>query len=263
MELIVTTIQHPSSQQEALAGNFARRLHSRFIPRGKDSLPKLATKYATDKILVVTSSGPVIHTPGGEYFFHLSMAHLRIKNIITGKDDHMTTAMGLTPGMSVLDCTLGLASDAIVASYVAGAGGQVVGLEAAPPIALIAEYGLQNFNSDTPAMNDALRRITVLTADYNEYLAQQPSKSVDVVYFDPMFRHPVYASSNLKPLRYLADDRELSRTAVDEACRVARRRVIIKEKNGSSEFTRLGITTFCGGKHSNITYGVIDTGGDT
>lgn len=57
------------------------------------------------------------------------MAELRIKNIIDGNPDHMTTVMGLTKGMSALDCTLGLGTDAIVASYIAGESGLIQALE--------------------------------------------------------------------------------------------------------------------------------------
>lgn len=202
-----------------------------------------------------------VHTDDGEYFFHLSMAELRIKNLINGKHDHMITAMGLAAGMSVLDCTLGLATDAIVASFVAGEAGKITGLESSPVIALVAELGLQHFVGEANQKYDitsALRRIKVENADFNHYLEALPDNSFDIVYFDPMFRNPIYKSSNLNPIRSLADKRPLGIAAVKQACRVAKRKVVVKEAAGSREFERLGITTTTGGKYSSVQYGIID-----
>ena len=51
---------------------------------------------------------------------------------IVGKDitlsDNMINAMGLKTGMTVLDCTLGLAADALVSAFVSKC--EVIGLEA-------------------------------------------------------------------------------------------------------------------------------------
>ena len=142
-------------------------------------------------------------------------------------------------------------------------GGQVPSwvLKRWPIIAAVTGRGLARFICEDPEITAALRRIKVLPADYNNYLPTLPDKSFDIVYFDPMFRIPVNASSNLKPLRFLADDRSLNRRAVNEACRIAKRRVVVKEANGSSEFDRLGFPAVFGGKYSSVKYGVIATGG--
>jgi 16S rRNA G966 N2-methylase RsmD len=99
----------------------------------------------------------------------------------------------------------------------------------------------------------------VTNRDYYSYLKTLGAKSFDVVYFDPMFRQPIDSSSNLKPIRYLADNRPLTLEALSYARIVARERVVIKETHGSGEFKRLGIDTIVGGKYSSISYGVIDT----
>lgn len=261
MDLIITTAQQPSASVIQTAKDIAAALNSPFVERNRHSLAALKEQYQVSNILVATTDGPIVHTNNGEYFFHLSMAELRIKNIMNGKHDHMVTSMGLTPGMSVLDCTLGLATDAIVASFVTGESGQVIGLENSPIIALITRLGLQNFTLEPQAEYDiisALRRIEVKNADYFQYLTTVPDNSFDIVYFDPMFRHPIYKSSNLKPIRNLADKRSLTPEALKQACRIAKRRVVVKEAADSSEFSRLGITTIFGGKYSSIKYGVID-----
>ena len=103
-----------------------------------------------------------------------------------------------------------------------------------------------------------MRRISVVNEDYLDYLRQQPDNSVDVVYFDPMFRKPLTASSSISPLRGVADHRPLSEDAVVEAFRVARLRVVMKEASGSGEFARLGFHSLVGGKYSKVHYGVIE-----
>ena len=79
-----------------------------------------------------------------------------------------------------------------------------------------------------------------------------------MVYFDPMFRKPLTASNGISPLRSVANHAALSVEAVEEAKRVARSRVVMKEANGSEEFDRLGFKKIMGGKYSKVHYGVMD-----
>lgn len=261
IDTVVTTIRNYSSRERQLGMELAAALKTSFVARNDDSLENIMHKYEVENVLVVTKKGPVVYTPGGEFFFHLSMAELRIKNLKNGKHDHMVDAMALTQGMSVLDCTLGLATDAIVASFTVGDAGRIVGLESSPPIALITQYGVTCYNAADEEMNRVLRRIKVKKADYYQCIGAIPDHSFDIVYFDPMFRYPVKNSSNMKPLRFLADDRPLHPDIIKDACRIARQRVVVKELRGSSEFKRLGLTTAYGGKYSSISYGVVVTGG--
>lgn len=259
--MIITTGIHPIEDTVQLAESMANTLQVPYVQRGKQSLDFLKAGHRTDILIVVKKQGPVVITPGGEYFFHLSMAELRINNLKNGKPDHMVEAMGLSAGMSVLDCTLGLATDAIVASFVAGAAGKVTGIENARLVAQITEYGLRHFSACDEMVTQTLRRIQVVWADYYEYLCNVPDNSFDIVYFDPMFRHPIHSSSNLKPLRYLADDRPLLPEAVQEACRIARQRVVIKETRNSAEFEKFSLSGLYGGKYSSVHYGVIQVTG--
>jgi hypothetical protein len=261
MDLLVTTAYNPSCAIETLGRQIAAEFNVPFTVREKNSLATLKDNFGVSTLVVATQKGPIVHTPGGEYFFHLHMAELRIKNLKNGKHDHMITAMALEPGMAVLDCTLGLATDAIVASFITGSQGKIVGLEASTVIALVTKLGLQNFSSDDDSITASLQRICVENIDYHDYLTALPAQSFDVVFFDPMFRHPIYRSSNLKPLRYLADTRPLSLEALHQACRIAKKRVVVKEAQNSSEFRRLGISATVGGKYSSIHYGVIEAGG--
>ena len=103
-------------------------------------------------------------------------------------------------------------------------------------------------------MNEALRRITLQCMDHKSWLTSQPDKSIDIVYFDPMFRQPLHDSSSMQPLRSLANREALDMESVHQAIRVARKSVVLKEHRDSEEFNRLGFER----KHMNkIAYGVI------
>lgn len=257
-DTLITTVRDASEAEEFLGLMLAKELDILYIPRVNQSIANLKKSYKVRDVVVITKKGPVIYTAAGEFYFHLSMAELRINNLKNGKHDHMAAAMGLKPGMSVLDCTLGLATDAIVASYIIGATGRIIGLEKTPLIAAVTRLGLQNYNVDDHQIQDAMKRISVERADYNDYLADIPENSFDVVFFDPMFRRPISDSSSLKPLRGIADMQPLNKAAIKRALRVAKERVVIKETRGSTEFERLGINTILGGKYSSISYGVVE-----
>ncbi|MDD4602142.1 Ribosomal RNA small subunit methyltransferase J [bioreactor metagenome] len=260
-QVVVTTGRNSTDKEESLGRIYASELKTIFVERNNYSIESLKTNYQAESIIVIAKNGPIIYTSAGEYYFHLNMAELRIRNLKNGKPDHMAEAMDLFPGAAILDCTLGLATDAIVTSYCVGKTGKVVGLEISPLIALISKVGLQNHCSDFKELNESLRRIRVENTDYNSGLAKYENRSFDTVYFDPMFRRPINESSNMKPLRVLADNRPITLDAVREAIRVARRRVVIKETQGSNEFNRLGVDTVVGGKYSSVSYGIIRTGG--
>lgn len=257
-KIVITTVYDPPEDLLVKAEKWAAQLHTITVSRGRQSLDALKALYQTEFLLVVSQKGPVVHTPGGELFFHLSMAELRIKNLDNGKHDHMAEAMKLEPGMAVLDCTLGLGSDAIVASYIAGEKGKVVGIEKSPVLAFIADYGFRHFASANPTVTEALRRIEVKMEDHQAYLTQLPAKCFDVVFLDPMFKTPIQSSSNLKPLRFLADNRPLELSTLQDACRVSRRRVVIKDAHCGDVLEKLGIQQFSGGKYSRVRYGIME-----
>lgn len=260
MQIVVTTGQKTTVTYIEKARNLAKKMHYTFVSRKNHSIEVLREQTQADVILVINKQGITAHTPEGELFFHLSMAQLRIKNLIAGKPDHMVDAMQLKEGMKVLDCTLGMAADAITASYVVGATGRVVGLEISPITALVVQDGLQQFATKQAEIRTALERIEVVQADYNMYLANIPDHAFDVVYIDPMFRCPVKGSKNLNPLRFVADHRAIDESILVHATRVARQRVVIKETNQSREFRRLHIDKIVGGKYSSINYGIIESG---
>ena len=258
VKAIVTTERKCREESVALAQELSARLQIDYVERHKESVGKLMKKYAVEAVLVAYPQELKLNSSAGEMFFHPNMSQLRVKNLRKGERDHMSEAMGLQEGMSVLDCTLGFGADAIVASFGVGENGRVVGVESSPLIAAVTGHGLQHFLPGNYPLYAAMRRIEVVNMDYLDYLRQQPDNAYDVVYFDPMFRKPLTASNGISPLRSVANHAALSVEAVEEAKRVARCRVVMKEANGSEEFGRLGFEKIMGGKYSKVHYGVMD-----
>jgi 16S rRNA (guanine1516-N2)-methyltransferase len=190
------------------------------------------------------------------FFFHPNLSIVRLKQWFKGENDAMVRVAGLREGDHVLDCTLGMGSDAIVASFVTGESGRVVGLESEPLLAQMVADGLCNYVSGRPAIDMAMRRIEVINCNYRTYLAQSESDSFDVVVFDPMFRQTVYRSKAMQMLKPLANPNAVDPESVEHAMRVAKRRVLLKERCNSDEFARLGFTVVH--RSSSYAWGVIE-----
>lgn len=229
-----------------------------YIERKRQSLDELMRSHQADAIVVCYRQGPVLYSGHDKFFFHPSMAKNRLaayrKN---GTADPFIAACQLEPNDTLLDCTLGLGADAIVASYFTPEG-RVVGVEATPAIALVVKWGMKLYSSSMKWLNDAVHRIEVFNCEHSEYLKSLDSDSFDVVCFDPMFRRPLLKSQAISPLRALANAEPLDRETISEACRVARKRVVIKELASGTELQRLGCETIIGSKHRKIAFGVIE-----
>ncbi|MBQ6005565.1 MAG: class I SAM-dependent methyltransferase [Selenomonadaceae bacterium] len=255
---IVTTIRKPDSVTENFAEEISFKLGGKFVGREDFSFDALKKIHGVENILLVKKNSLSIMTAQGELFFHPNTAHLRIKNLRCGEGDRLIDALKISAGSKVLDCTLGLGSDAIVESFIAGVAGKVVALEVNPLIAEIVRHGMKNFSEDSPHILEAMRRVEVINADCKDFLQICVDNSFDVVYFDPMFRRPIKKSSGINPIRPLADTRPLTEKIILEARRVAKFRVVMKEHSGSSEFERLGFKIAAGGKYSSVSFGVIE-----
>ena len=255
---IVTAVRKTSSTIDRLAAEISSRLGGKFVRREDSSFDTLKKIHGVENVLLVKQNSLSVINSAGEFFFHPNTAHLRIKNLRAGDGDRLVDALKISAGSKVLDCTLGLGSDAIVASFVAGSSGKVVALEKNPLIAEIVRHGMKNFSEDSPHILDAMRRVEVINVAAENFLPTCAENSFDVVYFDPMFRRPVQKSSGINPLRPLAEKNPLTPEIVREACRVAKFRVALKEHSGSPEFERLGFKIVDGGKYSSVTFGVID-----
>lgn len=257
---------------------YAQQLASEFgweaVARGKQSIKELlrrqrqgepqgqgqdyGQRQGSDGLLIVTNNG-LNYYEGHEseaFFFHPSLAMIRMKRLQNGEADTLATIAGVKEGDVVIDCTAGMAADAIVLSHAVGSEGKVIAIESELIPYVLVREGLQQYTSPLEPLNEAMRRIVMKHGDHMHFLRQQPDQSADIVYFDPMFRRPLKQSSALNPLRAVANERPLQRAAIEEAKRIARRKIILKEHAKSDEFTRLGFTKLTSSQ-SKIAYGVI------
>lgn len=209
-------------------------------------------------MIVWEPEGPVLYQGEERFFYHPSMGKNRASRLRKGQSDPIIEAMRLQEGMKVLDCTLGLGADALVISFAVGSKGQVVGVESSPVTAAIVRWGIEKYHHGPVWLKEAMDRIEITCADHFALLKELPENSFDIVYFDPMFRHPLPSSKPISPLRRLANHQPLSNEALSEAIRVSSGRVVLKERHDSTEFQRLGFIEVVMGNHSEIAYGVIE-----
>jgi hypothetical protein len=260
-DLVVTTSREPNEAHAAEAFRWAGRLDAPLVDRADLSLARLAAAQGVAGVLVVGGDRVTYYEPARDllYFFHPGMARRRIRNLKAGNGDPMITALGIGPGDSVLDCTLGRGADATVAAYVVGTTGRVVGVEKVPVLAALTVEGLRHYEIADDDTRAAMRRVEAYCGDYAEFLPRQAEGSYDAVYFDPIFEQMVEGASAMIPLRRLASHEPLTAPALAQAQRVARRRVVIKQPSGSPLWERLGLDVriVAGGK-SHVEYGVLE-----
>jgi Protein of unknown function (DUF548). len=262
--MIVTTSDKPSQRALAAAKRLAGELSAPYVARGKQTLRQLAERMENIRMIVVTEKEVRYYDGQTEapLYFHPSMAFVRVKRLRRGESDPLVDLTGCEQGDSVIDCTAGLAADSLVFSYAVGEAGAVTALESEPILCAVVREGLAGYRSGLPDVDEAMRRIRMKNVNHAAYLAGLPDKSVDIVYFDPMFRQPIHESNALEPLRNLANDSALTIETVKEAVRVARKTVVMKEHRKSGEFERLGFER----RHVNtskIAYGVIEVAGNS
>ncbi|GAA0366253.1 class I SAM-dependent methyltransferase [Bacillus horti] len=272
--MIVTTSARRQEELIEEAQEVAMELKATFVPRGKRSVEGILKKYVNEDVLLVTKDGLKLvqqeqesphHQAGDEapsslqepFFFHPSSAMFRLKRLLRGEQDPFIEATGLKRGDSILDATLGLASDAIIAAFTVGEQGKVVGVESNPVLAFMVAKGLQSWETDSVELKEAMARVEVIQADHMPFLASCPDRSFDVVYVDPMFESSVASSTGLSGLKRFANYAPFSKEALQEAKRVARKRVVMKESSYSARFEELGFTAI-ERKYASHWFGVIE-----
>jgi hypothetical protein len=236
MPVAVTTPLKADSSQVASARAAAERFGLPFLERGRLPLSALAPP---EDALVILGESSSLFLGGSEHRWSPAMGALRVKRLLQGEGatgEPFLEAAGLREADSVLDCTLGLGADALVASAAVGEAGRMVGLEVSPALAVWVAEGLRRYQ------HPAARRIEVRCADHGQFLRDCAEKSFDVVVIDPMFRYARSQSSLFHLVRGLADPRPLAPEALQRARRVARRWVVIKDGAPGWDLARLGLT---------------------
>ena len=189
-----------------------------------------------EALLVLGGDGWTLRRPEGVLRFTPGMAQLRIKRIDQGFAEDMLIRVGeVQPKDHVLDCTMGLGSDALVCARVVGPTGKVVALEKSLALFAVASTALRR------PYGEAFAQIDVRHADSAVVLPSLPPKSFDVVLFDPMFGRPNKSSQAFDMLRHFADPSGLTEQMLTDARKVARRWVLVKGSRYSKDFKKLGL----------------------
>ncbi|MBL8917347.1 MAG: class I SAM-dependent methyltransferase [Myxococcaceae bacterium] len=204
-----------------------------------------------DALLVRGGDGWTLVDAGGSLRVTPGLALLRLKRLASGGalPDLLLRHAGITAGETIVDATLGLAADARVLASAAGPTGRVIGLEASLPLAVLLSEGLA---LETPWPGSAPLEIVHARAD--TWLRAQPSRSVEVVFFDPMFERTKAASPAFQHLRRFAEMTAISRATIDEARRVARRLVLMKSSDPSL-FPPLGLEPLAPSSTASVYWG--------
>ncbi|MGA4720078.1 class I SAM-dependent methyltransferase [Fictibacillus nanhaiensis] len=254
--MIITTAGKNATRLRNKAKEVADSIDGTFVDRESHSISSMIRTY-NDHILMIGVDKISYHPKDGgtPFFFHPNSSMFRVKQILRGEKDAFIEATQLNVGMKILDCTLGLASDAIVASLVAGSSGAVVGVESSRAISFVVKSGLQVWDSNSEEMNEAMRRIEVVYDNHYDFLKKQLDNSFDVVYFDPMFESTI-SSPGIQGLKSSADYSILTEATINEAKRVASKRVVMKDNKTSSKFYDLGFSVIK--RNASFLYGVID-----
>ena len=240
------------------AERIASELDIPFAERENKGIQYLIHKYDLDCMLVEEDhSLHAVWEDGEQLTHHYGMAAPRIRQISKKQDVTFPEIAAIEEGNRVLDCTMGMASDALVLSFLTGKTGSVTALESSPIIYAVTRYGLEEMAQTVHPLplRESAGRIQPIFTNYETYLTNCDDNMFDIVYFDPMFEEPIYASSGIAPLRRDANYAPLTETHLQEALRVAKKRVVVKHREGTLK--RLSFDARMGGKYSAVAYGIL------
>jgi len=247
MRCLVTTAPSGSFAE---AQELAERFGLEAQPRADRIIPELVEAAGGAPVLVLGKSRADLVHRRRTFRASVGMAFVRLLRARNGEVDPLVRAGELRPGHEVLDATLGLGGDALIAAHATGK--RVVGLEASPVLAAFVTAGLRRLLVPARA---AAARIDIRCADHRSALREIPDKSVDVVLFDPMFRAAGEAAPLFGLVRELAEAAPLGLFALREAQRVARRGVLVKDAPPGHELARLGLQPLPTRRSPRIVFG--------
>jgi hypothetical protein len=238
---VVTTSKSPSDALRARAEDLARRWGLPVVERHRGSVATARGDAAT--ALVCTEEGWVAESARGRLAFHQGTAAKRLRELRHGGTDPMIRAGELAPGDQVLDATLGLGRDALVAAWAVGGGGTVTGIEADLVLAVLAAEG---FAGGIPRPGSA--PVTVRHDDSRRVLAAMAAagETVDVVLLDPMFTDPRASDHGFALARDHTVATPLDPDWVALARAVARRWVVVTAERARPWFPEAGLERLAG-----------------
>lgn len=241
IKTIVTTGGRPNELSYKLAKEASIELNIPYVDRKKRSVQSLANELNAN--ILVAGKKRYEYYPKGvcsPFFFHPNSAAFRLKRLLKGEKDPLVEACELKHGETFLDCTLGIGSDSIIASFAVGKTGKVIGIEVDPYVAFIVRKGLHTFETEDAILKECMKKIKVVNCHALDFLQKQEDKKFDVVFMDPMFDEIIEESNNFEALREVGNHMSLTQEWVDEAKRVAKKRVVLKAHFRSPLFERFG-----------------------
>lgn len=247
MQSIVTTAP---SGDPGEARELAARFGLRAEPRAGRTLSAVLAGAAGAPVLMLAAHRADLYERGRAFRAGAGMAFLRVVRARKGEVDPIVAHAGLRAGDTVLDATLGLGGDALVAAHATGT--RVVGLEADGTIAAFTQASLRRLGTQA---RDAGRNVEVIRADHRAWLRNQPDRSFDVVLLDPMFRRSADAGPLFDLLRFHAEHAPLDAQTLREAQRVARRGVLLKDAARGEELQRLHVVLRRSRRSAAIAFG--------
>lgn len=248
--IVTTAPSGDPAEARELAGRFGLRAEA----RAGRTLAALLGDAGGAPVLVLAARRADLYEGGRVYRASAGMAFLRVLRARRGELDPLAAAAGLRAGDSVLDATLGLGGDALVAAHATGM--RVVGIEKEGLLAAFTQAGLRRLQKHG---REPGRLVDVRRADHREFLRAQPDGSFDVVLLDPMFRRAGDAGPLFDLLRAHAEHEPLDAETLRQARRVARRGVLVKDAASGLELGRLGLVPRLTRRSAAISFGWADS----
>jgi hypothetical protein len=244
--IVTTAASGDPAEARELAGRFGLRAEA----RAGRALSQVLASAGGAPVLVLAGRRADLHEGGRSFRASAGMAFLRLLRARRGEADPLIAHAALGPGDQVLDATLGLGGDALVAAGATGAA--VLGLEKDGVLAAFTQASLRRLPGHG---RDPGRLVQVLRADHRAWLREQPDRSFDVVLLDPMFRRAGDAGPLFDLLRARAEHDPLAVSTLREAQRVARRGVLVKDAARGGELQRLGLVPLLSRRSAAIAFG--------
>ncbi len=258
---VVTTSIKPKKEEVLRAIALAKELNSKYVSRRSfnrfmQSNP-LDFYYVIEKDMMKIRWGEPGGENSGEFFFHPASSKMRMRNLRHKQRDHLIETLDLQGDELIYDLTLGLGSEAILMSAHLDTG-KIIGVEGSRHIYTVVKYGMQTYVDQSKWVNESFKRIELVYADYKKWIREQPDKSCDYCYCDPMFDKPVMTSSGFNPLRPFAVYDKLTQQDVEEMKRITRKKVIVKALSRDSLFNDIETDEIKGSRSSGVMYGIIE-----
>lgn len=156
-----------------------------------------------------------------------------------GVNEPLARACGLKQGKrpTILDATPGWLRDAWV---LAALGCDITACERVPLVYVLAQDGLRRALAD-PVNHDIAARIHLMQCDSSDYLRDEKTADIDVIYLDPMFpprEKTAAVKKDMQVLQALAET-DLGEELLPLALNKARQRVVVKRPDYAPDLAGL------------------------